>query len=127
MTNGVILIYIGAALPLLWGVAHLFPTRSVVRDFGDISRDNRNIIKMEWIIEGIALIFIGLIVATVTYIDPSSDVSRAVYILSGIALITLAVVSLFTGFRVSFLPFKLCPVIFTTSAVLITLGRLIIK
>jgi hypothetical protein len=127
MMTGVVLIYIGAALPFLWGVAHLFPTRSVVRDFGDISRDNRNIIAMEWIIEGVALIFIGLTVAAVTYINSSGDVSRAVYVLSGIALIALAVISLFTGFRVNFLPFKLCPVIFTSSAVLITLGCLMIK
>jgi hypothetical protein len=124
---GEILIYLGALLPFIWGVAHLFPTRSVVRGFGDISLDNKNIIAMEWIIEGIALIFIGLLVAIITYIDPSSTVSRAVYMLSSIALISLTIVSLFTGFRVNFLPFKLCPVIFSSSAMLITLGWMIIK
>lgn len=127
MMNGAVLIYVGAALPLLWGVAHLFPTRSVVQDFGDISPDNRNIIAMEWIIEGVALIFLGILVATVTYISPAGGVSRAVYILSSAALMVLAAVSLFTGFRVHFLPFRLCPVIFTSSAILITLGWLIIK
>ena len=65
-TNSVksqILIYIGAALPFLWGVSHLFPTKSIIRGFGDISSDNRKIIAMEWIIEGVALIFIGFLVA----------------------------------------------------------------
>jgi len=35
----------------------------------------------------------------------------------------LSIVSLFTGFRISFLPFKLCPFIFTTSSILLILGR----
>ena len=55
-----ILAYIGAGLTTLWGIAHLFPTRNVVADFGDISEDNRHIITMEWIVEGVALIFIGV-------------------------------------------------------------------
>ena len=77
---------------------------------------------MEWIIEGAALIFIGVLVTAVTIIDPSSQVSEYVYYLSIIMLISLAVISLFTGFKVNFLPYKLCPLIFTGSAVLIFLG-----
>jgi hypothetical protein len=37
-------------------------------------------------------------------------------------LLALALVSLFTGFRVAFLPFRLCPFVFTLSAVLIGVG-----
>lgn len=121
-----LLIYIGAALPLFWGIAHLFPTKSVVRGFGDISADNRNIITMEWIIEGIAMIFIGVILAGVTVMGPASNISMAVYIISSACLIVLAVVSLKTGFKVNFLPFKLCPVIFTVSAALVMTGRLLL-
>jgi ABC-type uncharacterized transport system permease subunit len=117
-----ILIYIGAVITIIWGVAHLFPTKNVVKGFGEISADNKNIITMEWIVEGVALIFIGAIVVGVTIIDSSSVVSGFIYISSAIILIVLAVVSLFTGFKVNFLPFKLCPVLFTTSAVLIFLG-----
>jgi hypothetical protein len=119
-----ILLYIGGALTLLWGIAHLFPTKSVVRGFGEISVDNRRIITMEWLIEGVALIFIGLLVATVTLIDHTSPVSKAVYLISVVALIALAVISLFTGFRVRFLPFKLCPFIFSVSAALILAGSI---
>jgi hypothetical protein len=118
------LLYLGAAIPALWGISHLFPTRSVVKGFGDISRDNELIITMEWITEGVALIFIGLLVATVTLIDPLSVVSLVVYLLSAFILIVLAIVSLFTGFRINFLPFRLCPVIFSVSAVLILIGGL---
>jgi len=120
-----VLLYLGAALTILWGIAHLFPTRSVVRGFGAISADNQRIIAMEWIVEGVSLIFIGTLVACVTFIDPTSIVSKAVYLISAIGLIVLAVVSLFTGFKVNFLPFRLCPFIFTASALLILAGGLL--
>ena len=41
---------------------------------------------------------------------------------SAAALVVMALVSLFTGFKVNFLPFKLCPAIFGLSAVLFILG-----
>ena len=117
-----ILLYIGSALPLLWGIAHLFPTSSVVKGFGDISLENKRIIMMEWIIEGVALIFMGALVVTVTLIDAQSAVSKAVYGLTAIGLLAFACVSIFTGFRVHFLPYKLCPFIFAGSAILIIIG-----
>ena len=119
-----VLLYTGSAFILFWGIAHLFPTRSVVSGFGEITPDNKRIITMEWIVEGIALIFIGSINATVTVIDYTSSISLAVYLSSIVVLIVLAFVSFLTGFKISFLPFKLCPVIFITSAVLILLGGL---
>jgi hypothetical protein len=120
-----VMLYLGAALTALWGIAHLFPTHSVVKGFGAISTDNQRIITMEWIIEGVSLILIGIFVAAVTWIDPLSSVSKVVFLLSAIGLFVLAVVSLFTGFRVNFLPFKLCPFIFTASALLILIGGLL--
>lgn len=119
------LLYIGSVLTIIWGIAHLFPTKSVVQGFGDISIDNRHIITMEWITEGVALIFIGALVGVVTIVDPNHEVSTAVYTISVIGLIVLAMVSLFTGFRIRFLPFRLCPFIFTFSAALIFLGGLL--
>ena len=120
-----ILLYLASCFLLFWGIAHLFPTRSVVKGFGDISLDNKRIITMEWIIEVIALIFIGSIVAIVTAIDHTSSISLVIYLSSVVVLIVLAFVSFFTGFKINFLPFKLCPVIFITSAVLIILGGLL--
>ena len=117
-----LLLYIGAAITFLWGVVHLFPTASVVKGFGDISADNKNIITMEWINEGVALIFIGVIVAGVTLIGADNNISSFIYIASAAVLIVQAVVSLFTGFNVNFFPFKLCPILFTLSAVLILIG-----
>lgn len=118
-----VLLYLGSALVLFWGITHLFATRSVVAGFGDISLDNRRIIAMEWIVEGVSLIFIGIITAFATYIDRTSAVSTGAYWLSFGVLNTLSFVSLFTGFKVSLVPFKLCPFIFTTSSILMMLGR----
>ena len=120
-----VLLYLGSAVIAFWGIAHLFPTRSVVSGFGDISVDNKRIITMEWIVEGIALVFIGSINAIVTAIDHTSSISLAIYLSSVVILIVLAVVSFFTGFKIRFLPFRLCPMIFITSAVLIIVGNCI--
>jgi uncharacterized membrane protein YwaF len=117
-----ILIYISGILTLLWGIAHLFPTAGVVRDFGDISSDNKLIITMEWIVEGLTLIFLGILAIVITKTDTESKLAKNVYILIVGMLFSLAVLSLFTGFRVDFLPFKLCPIIFSISAILIIIG-----
>jgi hypothetical protein len=37
-------------------------------------------------------------------------------------LVVMAIISLFTGFKINFLPYRLCPIIFTGSAILIFLG-----
>ena len=120
-----LVLYAGGFLTFTWGVSHLIPTRSVVSGFGDISRDNTWIITMEWITEGVCLIFIGLLVAMVTWIDRGATVSRWVYGIAFADLNVLSIVSLFTGFKVNFLPFKLCPVIFTGSSLLILAGGLL--
>lgn len=119
-----VLFYVGGALPMVWGITHLFPTRNVVAGFGDISVDNRRIITMEWITEGVALVFLGAVVFVVTAIDPGSPVSRAVCWSAVVGLNVLSVVSLFTGARIAFLPFRLCPVIFTGSSLFILVALL---
>ncbi len=117
-----ILLYIGSVLPVIWGIAHLFPTKNVVKGFGDISEDNKHIITMEWIIEGAALIFIGAVIFAAALIDHTNVISKTIYTLSFLMLNMLSIISLFTGFKVNFLPFKLCPVIFTGSSILVILG-----
>ena len=106
-----------------WGVAHLVPTKNVVAGFGAISADNVRIITMEWIVEGAALIFLAILTAAVTYFDYEGTASKMVLALVPAMLLALSVISFFTGFRVDFLPFKLCPAIFMTSAILIIVGR----
>jgi hypothetical protein len=117
-----VLLYIGAIVTGIWGISHLIPTKNVVAGFGDISEDNRNIITMEWIIEGVSLIFIGALVGVLTYIGPFGELPRAAYAVVVAGLLALAIVSLFTGFKVKFLPFRLCPFILTISAALVFVG-----
>ena len=116
------LLYIASAMTGLWGVAHLVATQGVVAGFGELTADNRRIITMEWIVEGVALFSTAAFVAAATAIDSQATVSSAVYAVAMTTLLALALVSLFTGFRVAFLPFRLCPLIFTLSAVLIGVG-----
>ncbi len=120
--NGFILLLIGALLTIAWGIAHLFPTKSVVKGFGDISEDNKNIIRMEWINEGITLIFIGMIVLITLFINDNSSLKTYINLAVTITLASMAILSLFTGFKVNFLPLKLCPFIFMISALLILIG-----
>jgi hypothetical protein len=117
-----VLLYVASALAGLWGISHLFATRGVVAGFGDLTEDNRRIITMEWLVEGVALISTAALVIAATVIQPDAPVSSAVYAVAIGTLVVLAVVSLFTGFGVSFLPFKLCPLVFCTAAALIVWG-----
>ncbi len=115
-----VLVYIGGFLNICWGIAHLVPTNNVVKDFGEISRDNKLIIRMEWINEGLTLIFIGLLVIVVTlFTKVRTRPIKMVYLLSFLMLLAMAILSLFTGFKIDFFPFKLCPFIFTFTGVLI--------
>lgn len=123
--EGSVPIYIGAIMLSGWGVAHLFPTRSVVRGFGEISDDNKRTIMMEWITEGLSLIFIGILVGSVTYLEGPGLVSRIVYWLTFGFLNALSLVSLYTGHKNSFIAFKLCPFIFSGSSLLIMIGSYI--
>ncbi len=117
------LILIGGLLTIIWGISHLFPTNAVVKGFGNLSVDNVNIITMEWITEGLVLIFIGILITTVTILtDSPNKVVKAIYLLTFVMLVAMSILSLFTGFKVDFLPFKLCPVIFMTSGLLIIQG-----
>lgn len=117
-----IALYVAAAVTALWGIAHLAATKGVVAGFGELTADNRNIITMEWIVEGVALVSIAGFVTAATLIQPDAAVSSAVYAVAICSLITLAGVSALTGARVAFLPFRLCPFVLSAAAALIAVG-----
>lgn len=116
------LLYFAAAVIGVGGFAHLVATRGVVTGFGELTPDNRRIITMEWTFEGVTLISLGMLVALVTVVDATSAASSAAYAVTIATLLGLAFVSLLTGFRAAFLPFRLCPFIFGAAAALITAG-----
>ena len=112
-----VLIYSGSILIFIWGAVHIFPVKSIVKGFNQDSKDNILIITMEWIAEGQALAFLGILVFLVTILsDTVNSVSNIVYLTCAVILLLLALLSLFTGARTSILPMKLCPVIKTITA-----------
>ncbi|UCH78649.1 MAG: hypothetical protein JSU81_01485 [Candidatus Coatesbacteria bacterium] len=119
MING-ILLYGGAAVIFLWGAAHVAATRGVVAGFGELSPDNKRIITMEWIAEGLALCFVGVVVSLAKL--SLGEAGRVVYQASAAFLLVLAALSSLTGARTSVLPMKLCPYVKTAVAAAFVLG-----
>jgi len=120
------MLYGGSALIILWGVAHItIPTKNIINSFGPISIDNKRILAMEWIMEGLTLSFIGLLVILITAFEGIENASSIlIYRISGVMLVVMAGVSLFTGARTSIIPMKLCTSIFISVAVLYWLGSI---
>jgi hypothetical protein len=121
-----ILLYVGSAIIIVWGIAHIVPTRNVVNGFGQISADNKRIIIMEWVAEGLTLCFIGLLVLFVTVLENSqNDASLIVYRASAGMLIVMAIWTGLTGARTPIIPIKICPFVKIIVAVLFILGSVL--
>ncbi len=122
-----ILLYLGGAILFIWGVAHIvIPTRTIVAGFGPLSEDNRINITMEWVAEGLALAFVGLLAALVTAIGGAAlVVGRAViWAIAGFCLV-MGAWTLIIGHRSSILPIRLCPLVYAVAAVLLVLGSVL--
>ena len=121
-----VLLYIGAALAIIWGVAHLVVTKSVVDGFGEITQDNRFIITQEWIAEGITICFVGCLVIFVTaLVGPLNHASLIIYRACAAFLVVVGLLTAATGARTPIVPFKICPFLLTIVAVLFLLGSLV--
>ncbi len=113
-----LLLYIGSGIAVVWGIAHLMPTLSVIRGFGDISTDNRRIITMEWVAEGVAIIFIGVLVFLVAGYAAADPSARRVVVASSVMLLAMALLTQLTGARTSIIAIKICPFVKTLMAVM---------
>ncbi|MEI6293559.1 MAG: hypothetical protein WCP36_07730 [Methanomicrobiales archaeon] len=121
-----IFLILGSMITIGWGIAHIIPTNRVVAGFGDISRENRLIITMEWIGEGLTLCFIGLLVLIITLMGFSGDQAGLIVIwLAASMLIVMAILTIFTGARTSITPIKICPFVIILAAVLIFIGSVV--
>jgi hypothetical protein len=120
---GDILMYVGGGIITAWGVTHISPTKGVVAGFGDISQDNRRIIAMEWVGEGLTLCFLGLLAVFVTALGGrETPVSLIVYRASAAMLFVMAAWTQLTGARTSILPIKICPFVKTAVGVMWLIG-----
>lgn len=114
-----LILYIGAGIIFLWGIGHIIPTRNIVSGFGNLTPDNKRIITMEWIVEGLTLCFLGVIVAmTVFFFGADNAVAQFVFVSCAAMLFILAGVSIFTGGRTTILPMRLCPYVKTAVGII---------
>jgi hypothetical protein len=120
------LIYIGSVIIIIWGIAHLIPTKAIVRGFGEISVDNKKILAMESIAEGLTLIFLGVLTLLVTILaDPQSTAANIIYLASAVMLLVMAALTLFTAARTPTIWYKICPAVKTAVAILFILGSVL--
>ena len=120
------LLYIGSAIVILWGIAHIIPTKPIVSGFGEISEDNKKVLTMELLAEGLTLIFLGILPLLVTILaDYQSDVAGIVYLACAVMLLVMAVLTALTGARTPAIWYKLCPAVKTIVAVLFILGSVL--
>jgi hypothetical protein len=120
------LVYVAGSALVLWGAAHLAPTRSVANSFGEISADSRRILVMEWVAEGVTHVSIGMLVIVVTALEGSVDPTvHVVYRVLAGALVALATLTALTGARTPVIWFKVCPFVLTSAAALLVAGSLL--
>lgn len=117
------LIYIGAGIIILWGIAHIIPTRAIVNGFGAISEDNKRILTMEVIAEGLTLIFLGLL--PILVIALSDSPGKIVFLACAGMLLVMALLTLRTGARTPTIWYKICPAVKTLVAILYILGAVL--
>jgi len=121
-----ILLYIGSIVIILWGIAHIIPTKAIVNGFGPMSEDTKRIITMESIAEGLTLCFIGVLVLLVTILAGSQgQAAFIVYLACAIMLLIMAILTTMTGARTSILWYKICPAVKAILAVLFILGSVL--
>jgi hypothetical protein len=122
----VCLLYSGSILILLWGIAHLIPTKGIVKGFEDTSTDNKKIISMEWINAGIGMCFVGLLALLITaFGNINSKEADLVYLSSSTVLFIFAVVTFLTGAKTAVVPIKICPFVNLVASFLIILGSVL--
>jgi hypothetical protein len=120
---GTALAYVTAFVVALWGVAHAVPTRQVLAGFEPITQDNRRVLLQEWLAESFTMWGIaGVVIAATAASGDATEVRAWVYRTAAGLLIALAALTALTGGRTQVIWFKICPVVQTSSAVLLLIA-----
>ena len=118
-----VLLHTGSAIAILWGVAHIIPTRRVVAGFEPLSRDNRLVLTMEWVAEGLTLVFLGVLGFVVTALaGPTGADAVVAYRAAAGMLLAMAAWTAASGARTAVVFFKICPVVKSLVAALFIVG-----
>jgi hypothetical protein len=121
-----LLLYAGSTIIFIWGIAHIVPTKMVVAGFEPLSRDNRLVLTMEWVAEGLVLMFIGGLCALLTLVvGPQAAGARTVYWACAAMLLVLATWTALMGGRTRVVQFKICPIVKSVVAGLLIVGSIV--
>ena len=121
-----VLAYVAAGIVFLWGVSHIIPTKQVVAGFGDIGRDNRHIITMEWVAEGLSFMFVAVLVVAVTWSSQTPEAAEdLVYRVVTGFLLAIGAWTAMTGARTKVIWFRMCPVVMTVTSGLLIAASLL--
>lgn len=112
-----VLAHVAAGVVFLWGVSRIIPTKQVVAGFGDISQDNRCVITMEWVAEGLSFMFVAALVAAVTRSGKTPETAEdLVYRVCAGVLLAVGAWTTVTGARTKVIRFRMCPVVMALTA-----------
>lgn len=104
------LAYAGSILLIIWSIIHLVPTRAVLREFGPLDSDNSRQVIMGWLVEGLTLMFVGVMVLLLLiFKEPDNGATFLVMRIVSAYLLILALVSYLVGNRTNLLPLKASP------------------
>lgn len=104
------LAYGGSILLIIWSIIHLVPTRAVLREFGPLDSDNSRQVIMGWLVEGLTLMFVGVMVLLLLiFKEPDNGATFMVMRIVSAYLLILAFVSYLVGNRTNLLPLKASP------------------
>ena len=81
---------------------------------------------MEWVAEGLALAFVGALVALVTLLGGANDpvTQVVVWAVAGFCIV-MGGWTFIIGHRSSIVPIRLCPLVLAVAAVLLVLGNVL--
>ncbi|MGO9248047.1 MAG: hypothetical protein ACLP7W_05580, partial [Solirubrobacteraceae bacterium] len=94
--------------------------------FGEITRDNRRILIMEWIAEGVTHISLGVLIVLITVVEGAGDsATQLVDLVEAAVLLVLAALTAATGSRTPVVWFRICPFVLSGAAALLVLASLL--
>jgi hypothetical protein len=105
-----------------FGIITIAVAGRIVDDFKLVITAHRRILFMALLFKGLALCSIGTIIGSVAIINPTHPVSKIVLALCAVTLILFGIVTGSLGGRSDFMLFKISPIVFLASAMLILAG-----
>jgi hypothetical protein len=120
------LVYIGGAVLVAWGAAHVIATRSVLSLYGELSTDNRRVWVMEWVAEGFTHIFVGLLLVILTALEGAAAPGSAVVYRSCAAFeLVLVGWTAATGARTPYVWYRICLIVLSVVAGLLLIASFV--